>query len=310
MNILITSVGTVTSVNLIRYFGNMGHYIVGTDINEYGLTAGSQLVDKFVRVPLAVDPEFIEVINGIIKDKDIDVVIPINDIEVYIFSKNKTDIPCACIIPNTETIETLRDKFICCNCMDDLGIPVPMILDKKSEGIKRILRDRIGVGSKGIEVLEINQNTPNYDENDKFLQTFIEGDEYTVDILADLDGNPIYIIPRRRIEVKSGVATKVKIVKDEVIIGYVERILKEYKIPGFSNIQLFRDYEGKYWFIEANYRFAGCGAATLATSKNYLYEFEKIVKGEKNTEILNADTRWNSIVTRYYEEIVYENSIS
>ena len=47
--ILITSVGTATAVNLIKYFHKLGDYIVGTDINAYGYTAGSMLVDEFVR---------------------------------------------------------------------------------------------------------------------------------------------------------------------------------------------------------------------------------------------------------------------
>ena len=53
MKILISSVGTSTSVNLIRYFQKIGDYIVGCDINNYGYTAGSILCKNYYKVPYA-----------------------------------------------------------------------------------------------------------------------------------------------------------------------------------------------------------------------------------------------------------------
>ena len=51
MNVLITSVGTATSVNLIKELKKRNHYIVGVDINDYGYTAGSLMVDNYIKVP-------------------------------------------------------------------------------------------------------------------------------------------------------------------------------------------------------------------------------------------------------------------
>ena len=310
MKILITSIGTTTGVNLIRYFKKLNQTVIGTDINDYGLTAGSQLVDKFVKVPLAIESEYFIAICNIIRDEKVDVIIPINDIEVYILSKRISEIPCECIIPETKTIEILRDKLVCNKKMSEIGVPVPEEIKSDLVYEKRILRDRIGVGSKGIKVIEAGSPAPVYDEEEKFLQKFITGEEYTIDILADRKGKPIYIVPRRRIEVKSGVATKVAIVEEDKLIMYAKKILDKFCIPGFSNIQFIKDKEGKYWFIEVNYRFSGCGAATLAATEGYLNEFIGIVQGDKTSDNINQNVKWNSIVTRYYEEILYENSIS
>lgn len=73
------------------------------------------------------------------------------------------------------------------------------------------MRDFYGVGSKGIRIVEPEDKLIVGDE--QFAQEFITGDEYTVDVLCDREGNPSYIIPRRRVEVKSGVATKVFIIR-------------------------------------------------------------------------------------------------
>lgn len=309
MRVLITSVGTATSVNLIKEFKKKGDYVVGVDINPLGYTAGSCLSDKFYQIALAVDTDYLPMLSEIIINEKIDVLIPINDIEIYIISQNIENISCKCIIPDAETIETARDKYICSCKIKDIGIQVPEILSS-SRGDKVILRDRLGVGSKGIEIIPKGKLTPEYNAEEKFLQRFVEGEEYTVDILADQNGKPVYIIPRKRLEVKSGVATKVSIENDSMLIHYVERILKNVRLPGFSNIQFIKDVKGNYWFVEINYRFSGCGAATIAVCENYIDDYKKIVEGKTAFRKLNGNVKWNAIVTRYYEECVYENSIS
>lgn len=309
MRILITSVGTMTSVNLIRAFKAKEDYVVGVDINPLGYTAGSCLSDKFYQIVLAVDDNYLSMLSEIIANEKIDVLIPINDIEIYVVSQNIGMISCKCIIPDTETIEMARDKYICSVKMKEIGIQVPEILSSYRND-KLILRDRIGVGSKGIEIIQKGKTIPEYNMKEKFLQRFVEGEEYTVDILADQSGKPVYIVPRKRLEVKSGVATKVSIENDSTLVNYVELILSNVKLPGFSNIQFIKDVEGNYWFVEINYRFSGCGAATIAVCKNYIDDYKKIVDGSGDFRKINENVRWNTVVTRYYEECVYENSIS
>ncbi len=305
MRILITSVGTATSINLIRYFHKLNDYIVGTDINLMGYTAGSMLADAFYRVPFAVQEEqFISEITEIINTERIDLFIPINDIEVFVCAKNRDRIKCACVIPDYDVICRLRDKYICSTDMEKYGLDVPRILEKDVHE-KRILRDRIGVGSKGIKILSADEKTPEFDFADKFLQKFVIGDEYTIDVMADFQGTPAYIVPRKRIEVKDGVATKVEITKIDALIERVRFLLTKIKIPGFSNFQFICDACGNFWFIEVNYRFSGCGAATLAVSDGYLNVYKEIVDGKPFTGELNSGVKWESIVTRYYEEVVY-----
>ena len=309
MRILITSIGTATSVNLVRYFHKLQDYVVGVDINPLGYTAGSLLVDKFEQIVLATNESYISDLQNIVRKEEIDLLIPVNDIEVYEIAKNIDKISCRTIIPDICTIERGRDKYICSKMMMNYGIPVPTVLENDSDE-KRIVRERIGVGSRGITIVERNEKTPFYKKEDAFLQKYVDGEEYTVDVLCDGEGCPLYIVPRQRIEVKSGVATKVCVTQDNKLIDYVKRILEKVKLPGFSNIQFIKDANGMYWFIEINCRFAGCGAATLAVANNYLSIFKSILFDEKKRFPLNEDVKWNSIVTRYYEEVVYENSIS
>ena len=221
-------------------------------------------------------------------------------------AENINDIPCKCIVPDFETISKIRDKYICSTSLVDI-IDVPKILEEDDINTDRILRDRLGVGSKGITFIDKGTAAPSYNKDDSFLQETVQGKEYTVDLLCDSMGHPIYIIPRLRIEVKGGVATKVKIVKDEELIAQVKKILEVYKLPGFSNIQFIKGHDGKYYFIEINYRFSGCGIGSILSSPNYIEHFKAVSFGGIYNGDINLDTKFNLIITRYYEEMVYED---
>lgn len=313
MRILITSVGTATSVNLIKHFNKSlvnDCYIVGTDTNEKGYTAGSILVDKFYQVSNAKKESFFNEIINIVNNENIDLLIPVNDIEVECISKNRNILPCKCVTPDINNILIMKDKYLCSNEMDSLSIAIPEILNYKDRyNFKTILRERIGVGSKGIKIMDSDEVIPKFNEDYYFLQRYIEGEEYTIDVLSDLRCNPIYAIPRKRLEVKSGISTKMELINDKELINCAIKIIKHFQVPGFSNIQFIKDEQGQYWFLEINYRFSGGGSASLISSKDYLKCFIDIVNDKQLFCEINHDTRWNSIVTRFYEEILYEKSV-
>lgn len=308
MNILLTSVGTATSIGVIKnirkYRANWN--IVGVDINDYGYTAGSLLADKFYRVSLASDKKYQDEIIRIINKESIDYFWPINDVEIR-KTREWNELSCDCIIPSEEILSLVGDKLQCTRKLMQLEIDCPEIVDMTYKG-KCIIRDRIGVGSKGIKITE---NIGKEDiSQDVFVQKYITGTEYTVDILCDRLGKPLYIIPRARLEVKSGVATKARIENLPVLIDTVKQILKEVCLPGFSNMQFIRSSDGTYFFIEINPRIGGYSSASLLAAPEMFAAFLEMLDGEEKNNIrsFNQNIHWNTVVTRYYEEALYDLS--
>lgn len=302
MKIMITSVGTATSVNLIKYFSRLADIkIVGVDINAYGFTAGSTMVDSFYPVPYATDETYLSRIKEIAEIESVDCLIPINDLEVKVFANEET-LPFTCVLPSTSVVKETMNKKICTRIVNEIGCAVPLTVACE-EKVKRIVRDIHGVGSRGIAIYEADDVIEAYNSNKQFIQQYIPGQEYTVDVLSDRQGTPIYIIPRKRIEVKAGVATKVFIENNEKLIALTRKICNRFSIPGFSNVQ-FIESNGEYYFIEINCRFSGCGGASALACPDLLDDFTKIIKGEEIVTGFNQNIKWNSIVTRYYEEVI------
>lgn len=314
MTVLLTSIGTATSVNLCKLL--KGKYrIIATDINPYGYTAGSMMADEFVLVPMCNDNNYINALNDIIRQHNVDLLIPVHDLEVQTIARNKERIETKVIVPSVKTIDQLADKLISTKMAMEFGIPAAKIVKDTTSlsGIDKVIkRDKQGVGSKGIAVYKTDEIPAgllkdSYEHEDYLVQEYIDGEEYTVDVASDQDREPFLLIPRCRKEVKAGVATKVEIVKDETLIEYAKKIVAHYKLPAFSNVQFIKK-DGKYYFVECNYRYGGMSIASALASFNYVEAIvDNVLQGTPLPDGINQfPIKWGAIVTRYYEEKLYE----
>ena len=312
--ILITSIGTATSVNLFKLLKEK-YRIVATDTNPYGYTAGSMLVDEFIQVPMFDKDDYIGVLNEIIRQYNIDLLIPVHDLEVQMVARNKNRIETKVLVPSVAVIDQLSDKLISTLEAAKLEVPVAEIVKEASSiyGNKEVIkRSKHGVGSRGIAVYKAEEIPTgllkkSYENEDYLVQEYIDGEEYTVDVASNHDGEPFLIIPRRRKEVKAGVATKVEIIRDEMLIEYTKKIVQHYKLPAFSNVQFIKK-DGRYYFIECNYRYGGMSVASAMASYNYVEAvMDNLLQGTPLPKGINQfPIKWNAIVTRYYEEQIYE----
>lgn len=315
MKILITSIGTTTAINLYKLL--CGEYqIVGTDINPKGHTAGSLLVEKFEQVPLFSSPDYIDTIKKIICKYGIRLVIPVHDYEINALAQSDISYCVRIMLPPLAVINIFGDKLIANETVEKLGIVTGNIVSchQITDYTKVIRRDRKGVGSKGVVLFDdVNLAkeciSESYFDKDYFIQEFITGDEFTVDVACDKEGVPFLIIPRKRIEVKAGVATKVEIVNDQNLIQEVLKIYMHYKIPGFSNVQFILS-GCHYYFIELNYRYGGMSISSVLASYNYVKDVVDSYFNQERTfpQLNDFPIKWGAYITRYYEEIIHYES--
>jgi len=188
------------------------------------------------------------------------------------------------------------DKWNTYNFFKNNGIPTPKTsLEMKYE----LLKPRIGRGSKGI-YRKNNEKNKLFDADNYISQQFIEGTEYTIDVLCDFNYKPIYIIPRERLKTESGVSVKGKTIYDEEIISYVKKIIECLKLKGIINIQCIKNSDGIF-FIEINPRIGGGLSLSMASSDNWFKAIERFINGNgyKPLKIV-----YNNIMLRYYEDLI------
>jgi carbamoyl-phosphate synthase large subunit len=320
IKIIRTAVGSLASVGFIRLLKERGFYVVGTDMLKESV--GKFFVDSFYKVPKADnESSIIENYLSIAKKEKVKWIISGPEEEIIIFSKYKTvfeSIGVYILHPDYDTLDIITDKYNAYTLFKEKGILFPKTelvvniknIIKNNPEDKLILKPRKGRGSKNIIVFNnfrnlrsiINKTKKNY--QDYIVQEYVEGPEYTVDVLCDYFGSILNIIPRKRIKIDSGISVIGETIKNEELINISENILSIIKIVGGACFQFIRSNKTKlYYLTDINPRFGGGSILSLTSSKIFRENLENLLKFKWNRLSYNVYEFQKKRMYRYYDEI-------
>ena len=298
MNILIEATGSLTSNYLIKAIQDAGHKAIGSDITNFN--HGYLLCDDFIVMPKCGDKELWQKIENSLLEKKIDIVIPSFDETLVEWEKRKdyfAKLKINIIISELHTINKFQDKWETYKFFEEIGVKTPKT---SLEAIFPIIKPRLGRGGKGIFENDFNKLI---NMTDMISQEKIVGEEYTVDCLFDLNGKPIYIVPRIRIYIRDGKSTKGQVVRNEKINELIIKISKNIRFLGPINFQLFKINNGELVMIEVNPRIAGGMALGIAATENWIsIIIDNIVLGKPIYNKSIKPIKYGLRMVRYYEE--------
>ena len=302
MKILLTTVGSPGKASLAKAFMDYGFYVVGVDIDP--LAVGRFVCDKFYQVHKASEPRFIPELVQICTEHDIDAILPSLEIEARELKEYEHEFKHTKILsPRLNTIDVCNDKLKTHNFLKKIGVNVPDIYDTNTPSDKVffpvMIKPRDGRGGDGINKALCPVELRHYSKSNCIVEKYISGVEYTIDILSDLNGEPISIIPRTRIDVESGISMKGKTIYDKEIIETCRKIAKELGLVGGSCIQCIKGKE--FMFTDINLRFGGGSLLAFKADPMMFKNLERIVMGEK--AIKPDGFQEGLTMLRYYAEV-------
>lgn len=300
MNILITSIGK--RVQLIKYLGKKLK-IIGVDCSD--LIPSKNFVHKFYKVPKNDNDNYVDKLLDICKVENINMIIPLHEKEFIKLDKNRIkfkELGIELLLSSNRIIEICNDKIKTNEFFYLNNILSPRtylksnieskILNNENINFPLIIKPIDGMGS--INVFKINNDDElkffiNYVPN-SIIQEFISGEEYTIDVLLDLKGKIISIVPRLRIEVIGGEVSKSKVENIPELIGKTELLInclnKYGLVKGPLTIQCISNPQGIY-FLEINCRFGGGVPLSFESGIDYADVFEDMYKGKHVDRILH-----------------------
>jgi carbamoyl-phosphate synthase large subunit len=287
LNILILSAGGPASHGVIKSLKdiNFDGKIVSVDSSD--LSAGFYLSDNNYKVPNADDKRYVDALCEIVEKEKIDLILPTGGNDIISISKNSHLFKDKLFMSDYESIMDCVDKWrFYEKCKDKFPLP------KTFKGSNLFKRPIMGSGSRGCELLEFS--------SDEIISEYLPGVEYTIDVLCDMDSNPLVVIPRERLETKAGISSKGRIVKDNFIEKACFDICKFLKLKGPICLQMKKDYDGNPKFIEINPRFGGGTYFTTLAGVNFVEIILDLFKGKK--PIINEPKLIT--ILRYFEEVV------
>lgn len=244
---------------------------------------------KFYQVPYARDEKsFIEAINDILSKERIDLIIPTVDEELLVFSRNRERFNVDVVVSPFETVNVCNDKYLFYKRFREYGFSPRYVVTDSREDLKIFskgkifMKPRIGRGSRGTRTFKSVDDIPDdvINKNNVFCE-HLPGYEYTSDVLCDLDGKPLVIMPRKRLEVYKGVCVRGKMEKNEKIIKNIEKMCEVLKFIGPINIQFKIDSNRNPKLVEANPRFSGGLPISIGAGVNTLNLLYDLLRGKK-----------------------------
>tara|TARA_B100001093_G_scaffold520294_1_gene614404 strand:- start:25422 stop:26318 length:897 start_codon:yes stop_codon:yes gene_type:complete len=296
MNFLIEASGSLTSGYIIKAIKDSGNRVIGSDI--YDFNHAKIMCDDFILMPKYNDKNLWKKISKLLDEYNIDIVLPSFD-ETLLGWSERVDFfktkDIRVIISSVETIKTFQDKWIAFEFFKNLGILTP---DTSLISEFEIIKPRVGRGGSGIF---LNDFKSEIDMKNMISQEKITGQEYTVDCFFDVNGVPIYIIPRKRLNVIDGKSSKGIVVKNSKIENIIKKISSSIGFKGPINFQFFVTEKKEVFILEINTRIAGGMALGFAASENWI---ELIIQNFINQKKIDPKKiKYGLKMSRYYDEI-------
>lgn len=319
VTVLVTGLGSTTALSVIkglRQQKEFSVFIIGVDINEFDNIAGSHFCDKYMKVPLATDvDEFIHVLLEIVSSENVDLLIPIVDIELEIIAAHRelfeasTDL----LLAPTDAILTCNDKlrtyeFFALEGIPTLKTALPDDVNNIQESLKNsqidfpfIAKPRAGVSSRHVYEIRSKEEFGLIKRiHDPIIQQKGFGMEYTIDTFSDGE-RLVSAVPRKRIETRSGISYKGETEQNGALTEYAAMISDKLRIKGPANIQCFKN-DDEIRFFEINPRFSGSLPLTIAAGVNPPLLALRLCAGQE----LDPVNDFKIVkMCRYWEEIFY-----
>jgi carbamoyl-phosphate synthase large subunit len=99
------------------------------------------------------------------------------------------------------------------------------------------------------------------------VQRLMGGDEFSIDILCDLDGRCLNAIPRTMIESRGGESIKGTVIADRELIELGRSVAEALPVRGPCTVQAFRDPEIGLGITDVNTRFGGAFPAPMYAAR-------------------------------------------
>jgi len=270
----------------LRSLGLPGSVIV-TDVNP--LSPAIHVADRSYRVPMATDAEYLPEMLALCEVEKIRLVVPTIDDELPLFGAAReqflalgTVVGCS----SEETALICNDKVETCVRLRAAGVPaaatyLPSELPKTAAP-PLFVKPRAGRGAVGAFAIRSQRDLDFFLSYvpDPIVQEYLEGPEFTIDVMCDATGSPVSIVPRERVVIRAGVIDRGRTVNDPRLIALAVQACQAIPFFGAVNIQCRMQGEQPVIF-EINPRFSGGIPLTIQAGADFPKMLIKMALGRQ-----------------------------
>jgi carbamoyl-phosphate synthase large subunit len=250
-------IGAIKALRLAGYRGR----IVATDADP--LAPGLELADVGTVVPPAATPGFFEHALHIIRREGVEAILPTSGFDTPVYAAHEGDLHAEGVVVigcGLYAMQTCLDKWrFYERVRDEFPVPATHLTPPEDLGFPCFVKPRMGKGGRGAALCrdraELALRLRGAD--DLLVQAYLPGAEYSVDVLADLDGRPLVAVPRLHLMVQERQSVRGQVLHDETIERLCLGLAAALHVKGPVSMQLKCDASGVANLLEVNPRMGG-----------------------------------------------------
>lgn len=266
-----------------------GGDVIVADVNP--LSPAVYAADRSYQVPLALDPTYVDRLIDLCRDEHVGLLVPTIDDELTRLSEAAPRFLGAGVrvaVSPPEATRACNDKYATFRLLESRGIAAaptwtPATLPP-GQALPLFIKPRTGRGSVGAFPVRTPRELAFFLSyvSDPVLQPFLEGPEYTIDVLTSFDGTPLAVVPRERAVIRAGVVDRGRTVRDSSLMALGLACAQAIRAVGAINIQC-RVVDGVPTVFEINPRFSGGIPLTIAAGADFPRLLVQLARGRRVT---------------------------
>lgn len=312
MNILFTCAGRRNYlINYCKQALNGQGIVLATDMSK--LAPAMSDADISLIVPSIYSENYIPELFSIVKEYHINAIISLNDLELPILAHHKqafANLGAKIIVSDSSVIDICFDKIKTRDFLASIGLNTPQTFTDYNQALQAIkegqltfplvLKPRWGSASIGIEFPESLEefelaykllmiklkNTILFEASKNeldaaiLIQQKLNGPEYGMDIVNDLDQEYFTTVVRKKLSMRAGETDKAVSVIDQRFSDIGEKISTHLKHIGNLDCDVFEQNDELY-VLELNPRFGGGYPFSHEAGMNTIQAYLAWLSGEK-----------------------------
>ena len=264
---------------------NVDGSVIVSDVDVLSPTV--HVADRAYAVSSCSSEDYLAEIEEICDAERIGLVVPTIDEELPIFGAARSRFAALGVTVFTSsrrTAEQCNDKYETCRVLRARDVPaaesfLPDTLPAEPS-FPLFVKPRFGRGSVAAFHVRHRRDLEFFLSyvNQPVLQDYIDGPEFTIDMLCDRRGRPLSIVPRERIVIRAGVSDRGRTVDDPRLVDLAVACADVFEFCGAVNIQC-RLADGEPTVFEINPRYSGGIPLTIAAGGDFPRMMIELVLG-------------------------------
>ncbi|MFI3211744.1 MAG: ATP-grasp domain-containing protein [Eubacteriales bacterium] len=310
-NILIFPSGTEIAFEIFNALKDQKYYTIygGTSADDHSKFVYKNLI---IDIPFVTDKNFINKINEIIANYNIDYIYPAHDIAIEVFANIEDQINAKIVTSPKSTVLTLRSKLLTYEHLSKYSF-IPKYYNNVNEihEFPVFIKPQKGQGAQGTKKINTVEELEHelQSSSNLIICEYLGGTEYTVDCFTDKNGTLQTTIMRERARIKTGISVRANSLHTPKEVEDIAHIINsEFTFNGAWFFQLKLNSSGKYKLLEISPRIPGTMGCTRMKGINYplltLYNMQGYdVKISPNTYEVQLD---RAFISRHKININYD----